>query len=173
MSSNDWPIVWQTVWAGRRPLNLVVCWVYGQHPALDTFHGRYNSKAPSCKVLRGVHSAGEAFIRDQMKALCSRGARLVRLDAFGYATKKRGTPCFFEVRTFSKTKQKKHPHQTPSMHSARELLECMFLQFWDALVAGVVGDKLSPSEQASKENTACPFLVNGDSFAHSNLNAIV
>lgn len=59
------------------------------------------------------------------------------------------------------------------MHSARELLECMFLQFWDALVAGVVGDKLSPSEQASKENTACPFLVNGDSFAHSNLNANV
>ena len=32
-----------------------------------------------------------------MKALCSRGARLVRLDAFGYATKKRGTSCFFEV----------------------------------------------------------------------------
>ncbi|KAK9837666.1 hypothetical protein WJX74_002520 [Apatococcus lobatus] len=39
---------------------------------------------------------GEAFIRDQMKALCSRGARLVRLDAFGYATKKRGTSCFFQ-----------------------------------------------------------------------------
>ncbi|KAK9865185.1 hypothetical protein WJX84_007242 [Apatococcus fuscideae] len=39
---------------------------------------------------------GKEFLKSQMRALCSKGAKLVRLDAFGYATKKRDTKCFFE-----------------------------------------------------------------------------
>lgn len=33
-----------------------------------------------------------------MRALCGHGAKMVRLDAYGYVTKKIGTRCFFEVR---------------------------------------------------------------------------
>ena len=37
-------------------------------------------------------------MEDSLRSLCERGARMVRLDAYGYATKKKGTRCFFEVR---------------------------------------------------------------------------
>jgi sucrose phosphorylase len=40
--------------------------------------------------------AGRTFIRDQLEALCKRGVKIIRLDAFGYATKKLGTRCFME-----------------------------------------------------------------------------
>lgn len=36
-------------------------------------------------------------MEDSLRSLCARGARMVRLDAYGYATKKKGTRCFFEV----------------------------------------------------------------------------
>ncbi len=39
-------------------------------------------------------------MEDSLRSLCARGARMVRLDAYGYATKKMGTRCFFEVQTF-------------------------------------------------------------------------
>lgn len=35
------------------------------------------------------------FIRDSLTGLARRGARIIRLDAFAYATKKAGTSCFF------------------------------------------------------------------------------
>ncbi|HIW72971.1 MAG TPA: sucrose phosphorylase [Firmicutes bacterium] len=35
------------------------------------------------------------FIRDTVKAMCERGAALIRLDAFAYAVKKPDTSCFF------------------------------------------------------------------------------
>lgn len=35
------------------------------------------------------------FIRDNLNILCQHGAAMIRLDAFAYATKKRGTSCFF------------------------------------------------------------------------------
>lgn len=35
------------------------------------------------------------FIRDNLEYLCRRGAALIRLDAFAYATKEAGTSCFF------------------------------------------------------------------------------
>ncbi len=38
-------------------------------------------------------------MEDSLRSLCERGARMVRLDAYGYATKKKGTRCFFEVYT--------------------------------------------------------------------------
>ena len=34
---------------------------------------------------------------DSLRSLGTRGAKLVRLDAFGYATKQPGTRCFFQV----------------------------------------------------------------------------
>ncbi|EIE21097.1 sucrose phosphorylase [Coccomyxa subellipsoidea C-169] len=40
--------------------------------------------------------SGRKFVEDSLRSLCSRGARMVRLDAYGYATKKPGTRCFFE-----------------------------------------------------------------------------
>ncbi len=43
-------------------------------------------------------TAGRKFVEESLEALCAAGARIVRLDAFGYATKKPGTRCFFEVR---------------------------------------------------------------------------
>lgn len=36
-------------------------------------------------------------MEESLASLCHRGAKIVRLDAFGYATKKPGTRCFFEV----------------------------------------------------------------------------
>ncbi|CAL5229827.1 g13231 [Coccomyxa viridis] len=40
--------------------------------------------------------SGRKFVEDSLRSLCERGARMVRLDAYGYATKKKGTRCFFE-----------------------------------------------------------------------------
>lgn len=37
---------------------------------------------------------------DSLKSLGTRGSKLVRLDAFGYATKTPGTRCFFQVLLF-------------------------------------------------------------------------
>jgi sucrose phosphorylase len=47
---------------------------------------------------------GSKFIEDQLAALCAHGCGLIRLDAFGYTTKRKGTNCFFvepEVRSGS------------------------------------------------------------------------
>lgn len=44
-----------------------------------------------------MNVAGRKFVEDSLRSLCERGARMVRLDAYGYATKKKGTRCFFEV----------------------------------------------------------------------------
>ena len=44
-----------------------------------------------------VCQPGRKFVEESLKALCDSGAKIVRLDAFGYATKKPGTPCFFQV----------------------------------------------------------------------------
>lgn len=45
---------------------------------------------------------GWTFVQDSLTSLCrSGGAKLIRLDAFGYVTKKAGTPCFMEVRATS------------------------------------------------------------------------
>jgi hypothetical protein len=43
---------------------------------------------------------GRKFVEDSLASLCEHGAKIVRLDAFGYATKKPGTRCFFEVQNF-------------------------------------------------------------------------
>jgi hypothetical protein len=43
--------------------------------------------------------AGRKFAEESLASLCEHGAKIVRLDAFGYATKKPGTRCFFEVRS--------------------------------------------------------------------------
>lgn len=48
-----------------------------------------------CNVL--LSAPGRKFVEDSLESLCERGAKIVRLDAFGYATKKLGTRCFFEV----------------------------------------------------------------------------
>lgn len=39
--------------------------------------------------------AGRDFAAANLEALCRRGAKIIRLDAFAYAAKKRGTSCFF------------------------------------------------------------------------------
>ena len=36
-------------------------------------------------------------MEDSLAALCEKGAKIVRLDAFGYCTKKAGTRCFCEA----------------------------------------------------------------------------
>jgi hypothetical protein len=46
------------------------------------------------------YAAGRKFMEDSLRSLCKRGARMVRLDAYGYVTKKLGTRCFFEVGSF-------------------------------------------------------------------------
>ena len=38
---------------------------------------------------------GQSFLTENLQRLASHGAKLVRLDAFAYAVKKRGTDCFF------------------------------------------------------------------------------
>ena len=40
-------------------------------------------------------------MEESLRSLCKRGASLIRVDAFGYVTKKKGTRCFFEVQTVS------------------------------------------------------------------------
>lgn len=45
------------------------------------------------------YAAGMKFMLDSLKSLGTRGSKLVRLDAFGYATKTPGTRCFFQVHT--------------------------------------------------------------------------
>jgi sucrose phosphorylase len=41
---------------------------------------------------------GWAFTEASLRSLCERGAaRLIRLDAFGYVTKKAGSSCFMQV----------------------------------------------------------------------------
>lgn len=52
-------------------------------------------KCASC----GCHHTGKKFVEDSLRSLCSKGARMVRLDAYGYVTKKPGTRCFMEVRS--------------------------------------------------------------------------
>lgn len=43
-----------------------------------------------------VNSAvGRGFIEDNLAFLCNQGAGMIRLDAFAYVTKRRGTSCFF------------------------------------------------------------------------------
>lgn len=42
-------------------------------------------------------SAGMKFMLDSLRSLGTRGSKLIRLDAFGYATKTPGTRCFFQV----------------------------------------------------------------------------
>ena len=37
-------------------------------------------------------------MEDSLRALCGRGTRVIRLDAYGYVTKKPGTRCFMEAR---------------------------------------------------------------------------
>lgn len=42
---------------------------------------------------------GWKFCETSLLSLCKNGgAKLIRLDAFGYVTKKAGTSCFMEVR---------------------------------------------------------------------------
>jgi len=42
---------------------------------------------------------GWRFTVESLRSLCKNGgAKLIRLDAFGYVTKKAGTNCFMEVR---------------------------------------------------------------------------
>ena len=36
-------------------------------------------------------------MKESLETLCKHGAKIIRCDAFGYCTKKRGTRCFFEV----------------------------------------------------------------------------
>ncbi|CAL8469192.1 g8733 [Coccomyxa elongata] len=40
--------------------------------------------------------SGRKFVEDSLRSLCGHGARMIRLDAYGYVTKKPGTRCFFE-----------------------------------------------------------------------------
>jgi hypothetical protein len=41
---------------------------------------------------------GWKFVEESLLSLCKNGgAKLIRLDAFGYVTKKAGTGCFMEV----------------------------------------------------------------------------
>lgn len=69
------------------------------HPclgAVDTFVG-----AACCshsELTEDVNRCtGRKFVEESLASLCHHGAKIVRLDAFGYATKKPGTRCFFEV----------------------------------------------------------------------------
>ena len=64
---------------------------------------------------------GNKFIEDQLDSLCGRGCSLIRLDAFGYTTKRKGTNCFFvepEVR---------RPRFTSSMHCQQEHIKARAL----------------------------------------------
>ena len=50
-----------------------------------------------------IASIGMKFMLDSLRSLGTRGAKLIRLDAFGYATKTPGTRCFFQVGSFSQS----------------------------------------------------------------------
>ena len=52
---------------------------------------------PSTELAGYVLPTGMKFMLDSLKSLGTRGSKLVRLDAFGYATKTPGTRCFFQV----------------------------------------------------------------------------
>ena len=43
------------------------------------------------------YAIGMKFMLDSLRSLGTRGSKLIRLDAFGYATKTPGTRCFFQV----------------------------------------------------------------------------
>ena len=48
-------------------------------------------------IQHGWGLTGQQFVKESLGALGRRGCKMVRLDAFGYATKKLGTRCFMEV----------------------------------------------------------------------------
>lgn len=52
---------------------------------------------PSTELAAYVLPTGMKFMLDSLQSLGTRGSKLVRLDAFGYATKTPGTRCFFQV----------------------------------------------------------------------------
>lgn len=63
---------------------------------------RHQCSTPACSCRQGVlplPCPGRKFVEGSLASLCEHGAKIVRLDAFGYATKKPGTRCFFEVRS--------------------------------------------------------------------------
>ena len=57
----------------------------------------WQGQSNSVAGVNGEVHAGSKFVEESLRSLCARGARLLRLDAFGYVTKKYGTKCFFEV----------------------------------------------------------------------------
>ena len=55
---------------------------------------------PSQLDINVLHPQGAAYLRDILQTFADNGIRMVRLDAVGYAIKKRGTSCFMLPETF-------------------------------------------------------------------------
>jgi sucrose phosphorylase len=70
-------------------------------PYLDVEHADGTSQKVWCTFdyeqidIDAFSDLGIQFIDDQLSALCRHGCGLIRLDAFGYTTKRKGTNCFF------------------------------------------------------------------------------
>lgn len=60
-------------------------------------HVTHTTETLSSSDTHSCDPSGRRFVEESLASLCERGAKIVRLDAFGYATKKPGTRCFFEV----------------------------------------------------------------------------
>ena len=104
-----------------------------------------------------------------MRLLCRRGAKLLRLDAFGYVTKKLGTPCLFEVRESSIWKYNslhfcRLPCSTASLAVTATSTMPRYLRFEDKIVfAGARGVGISGG-------SGQPHRRVWDGVSHSTLN---
>lgn len=69
------------------------------------------------------------FVADNLKFLAGKGAKLIRLDAFAYATKKRGTNCFFvEPQVYDLIGMCREALSESSAHILPEIHEHYFIQ---------------------------------------------
>lgn len=101
----DMFIIWDDFWGPDGPSTKDIAAIRTRKPATPVLpvklHNGEEVKVwctfgPEQIDIAAWSKPGWKFIESSVRSLCERGARVIRLDAFGYATKKAGTPCFFQ-----------------------------------------------------------------------------
>ena len=92
-----------TSWSVGQAETLAAAWLLLQAASLSSLHLKPCAAAGCCCCVQidinPFSEEGWAFTEASLVSLCQNGgAKLIRLDAFGYVTKKAGTSCFMEVR---------------------------------------------------------------------------
>ncbi|ADH99738.1 sucrose phosphorylase [Salisediminibacterium selenitireducens] len=97
-------IQYKDFWPGGEPTQEDVDKIYKRKPRapyIDVTFGDGSTEKIWCTFdeeqidLNVYHERTKAFMRENLTFLAEKGASIIRLDAFAYATKKPGTDCFF------------------------------------------------------------------------------